>query len=400
MDRTRQPPYIAIACGGTGGHLFPGLAVAESLQEYDCEIALMISEKEVDQEAIKSADLMEIVTLPAVALQNGEVGGFLEGFWKSLRLCHRAFKVRRPEAVLAMGGYTSAPPVLAAKRHGAATFLHEANAMPGRANRWLSPLVDEAFVGFEMAAARLYNQTVQVTGMPVRSQFKLLDPGAARLAVGLKPSEPVVLVMGGSQGASAINDWMARSAALLAARRPSLQFLHLTGMKDHEKVSAAYRQAGLRAVVRPFWTEMELALGAATVAVSRAGASSLAELAAMQIPSVLIPYPAAVDNHQFYNARCLVETGAARMIEQSKIVPEVLVSMILELVEKEPVAQAMRQALKRWHSPGASGQVAAAILTHLANRNGSSWSRPASSGRATMAEVSELPDKPRMPKWS
>lgn len=371
MESNHQSHYVAIACGGTGGHLFPGLAVAEALQQQNCDIALLISEKEVDQEAVKSAESMEIMTLPAVALQNGAVGGFLDGFWKSFRICSRAFKLRKPEAVLAMGGYTSAPPVLAGKRFGAATFLHEANAIPGRANRWLSPVVDQAFVGFPMASTRLFNQAVRVTGMPVRSQFKQIDPAAARLALGLRPNAPVLLVMGGSQGASAINELLARSATLLADRFASLQFLHLTGMKDHDRVAGAYRGAGQRALVRPFLTEMELALGAATVAVSRAGASSLAEVAAMQLPSILIPYPTAVDNHQFFNARSLVETGAARMLEQSSATPELLADLIAELLEKTNVAQAMRQALQRWHSPDAAQEIAADILKRIRRSDGS-----------------------------
>src|SRR4051794_28293857 len=141
MSDLNPTPTIAVACGGTGGHLFPGLAVADVLQQWGCEIALLVSKKEVDQEAVKSAAAMTVMALPAVALQNGEWLRFVRGCWQSYRQCRSAFHKLRPRAVLAMGGFTSAPPVLAGKSCGAAAFLHESNSIPGRANRWLSPWV-------------------------------------------------------------------------------------------------------------------------------------------------------------------------------------------------------------------------------------------------------------------
>ncbi len=186
-----KTPHVAIACGGTGGHLFPGLAVAAELQKRGCHIALLISPKEIDQQAVKTAlerrpparrdpvgvpasacsndtlkrevqpagpeagAPMKVFTLPAVGLQNRNYFSFAGSFVKSFFAARKIFKNRRPDAVLAMGGFTSAPPVLAARSFGAKTFLHESNTIPGRANRLLSRLVDEAFVGFPEAAARL-----------------------------------------------------------------------------------------------------------------------------------------------------------------------------------------------------------------------------------------------------
>ena len=148
-------PFVAIACGGTGGHLFPGLAVAEQLNRRGCGVALLISPKDVDQQAVKSARGMEIFTLPAVALQNRNYFSFAGSFLKSLFAAQKIFRRRKPQAVLAMGGFTSAPPVWVGKNFGAKTFLHESNTIPGRANRFLARFVDEAFVGFPEAAARL-----------------------------------------------------------------------------------------------------------------------------------------------------------------------------------------------------------------------------------------------------
>src|SRR5438034_2074135 len=144
-----------------------------------------------------------------------------------------------------------------------------------------------------------------------------MDAASCRVNLGLDADRPVLLVMGGSQGASAVNHLVSQSLALLSTQSPDLQFLHLTGAGDFKKVGDAYAARKMKAVVRPFLTEMELALGAATVAVSRAGASSLAEMAAMQLPAVLIPYPAAADNHQFYNAKAFADAGAALLLEQT-----------------------------------------------------------------------------------
>ncbi|MGD0744087.1 MAG: glycosyltransferase, partial [Verrucomicrobiota bacterium] len=164
-------PFVAIACGGTGGHLFPGLAVAEQLTRRGCAVALLVSPKDVDQQAVKSAVERrpparhengggsrhagsetgappEVFTLPAVALQNRNYLSFARSFWQSWRASRKIFKSHPPHAVLAMGGFTSAPPILAAKLSGAKTFLHESNTIPGRANRFLARFVDEAFVGF------------------------------------------------------------------------------------------------------------------------------------------------------------------------------------------------------------------------------------------------------------
>ena len=369
MQSAQTVPLVAIACGGTGGHLFPGLAVAEVLARSGCALSLIISPKEVDQLAVKSAVGMEIVTLSAVGLVNGQIGAFVRGFWQSYLAAKQMFKARPPQAVLAMGGFTSAPPILAARKTDAATFLHESNSIPGRANRWLAPFVRAAFVGFPTAARRLRCLTVKVTGTPVRPQFHPMDAGACRVALGLDANRPLLLVVGGSQGARGVNQLLTRALPPLAGQLPELQFLHLTGASDFDKVRDAYAGQKLKSIVRPFLSEMELALGAATAAVSRAGASSLAEIAAMRVPAVLIPYPSASDNHQFYNAWAFVESGAARMLEQEKATPEMLVEMVKGLIERPEQTASMKEALARWHQPGAAEQIAGQMLEAMA-RNG------------------------------
>jgi UDP-N-acetylglucosamine--N-acetylmuramyl-(pentapeptide) pyrophosphoryl-undecaprenol N-acetylglucosamine transferase len=384
-----KPPFVAIACGGTGGHLFPGLAIAAELKKRGCDVALLISPKDVDQSAVKSATGMEIFTLPAVALQNRNYFSFARSCWQSWRAAKKIFQGRPPQAVLAMGGFTSAPPVLAGRKFGAKTFLHESNTIPGKANRLLSRYVDEAFVGFPEATSRLKARKVTTTGTPVRPQFSGWwgeapdEPALARrseavtaredarptkiigcrAALGLDPNLPVVLVMGGSQGASGLNEMVLSALPLLAGK--SWQWLHLTGANDFEKVKAGYAAQKIKAVVKPFLAEMDLALGAATASISRSGASSLAEIAAMRLPSLLVPFPAAADNHQFFNASAFKKTGAAKLLEQKNSTPEKVAAILSELAGDEPARAKMQSALANWHTPEAADQIAESILASI-----------------------------------
>jgi UDP-N-acetylglucosamine--N-acetylmuramyl-(pentapeptide) pyrophosphoryl-undecaprenol N-acetylglucosamine transferase len=180
--------------------------------------------------------------------------------------------------------------------------------------------------------------------------------------MGLAPAAPVLLVMGGSQGAGKVNELMLRFAPQLRQAIPNLQFVHLTGGHDLESVRARYKALGILALVHAFWSEMALALAAADVAVSRAGASSLAELAARQLPAVLIPYPSAANHHQFHNARAFVQSGAARMLPQDSATPDLLVREILELIRNPLQRSAMQSALAGWHAPAAAGDMAERIL--------------------------------------
>jgi len=361
-----NPPFVAIACGGTGGHLFPGIAVAEELKKRGCRTALLISPKDVDQQAVKSAADMEVFTLPAVGLQNRNYLSFALSFWRSFQASRRFFRTRRPDAVLAMGGFTSAPPVLAAGKFGAKTFLHESNTVPGRANRFLARFVDEAFVGFPETNGRLRAKQTTVTGTPVRPQFRSRDPGACRATLGLEPTLPTVLVVGGSQGASGLNQMMMSALPLLAEKR--WQWLHLTGTNDLEKVKASYASRGLKAVVKPFLMEMDLALGAATACVSRSGASSLAEIAAMRLPTLLVPFPAAADDHQLANALAFERTGAAKLLEQKDSTPEKVAAVLTALVEDEAKRSEVQAALGRWHAPKVAEDIAGKILDVIARQ--------------------------------
>ncbi len=368
MQRTPEKTLVAIACGGTGGHLYPGLAVAEELQRRDCDVLLLISPKEVDQQAVRAVRDLQVATLPAVALQGNPLA-FVRASLASYQAAKKSFAPRPPRAVLAMGGFTSAPPVLAGKKFSANTFLHDSNTIPGRANRWLAHVVDEAFVGFPQAASWLWIQRHAVTGTPVREQFAPADAASCRMALGLDPKRPTLVITGGSQGATGLNDLVLGALPELTACHPDLQFLHLTGANDVEKARAAYEQLKAhnpklkaRSLVQPFLTEMELALGAATLVVSRAGASSLAEIAAMRVPSVLVPLPTSADAHQLHNARAFADTGAARLLNQRTTSPVQFTALVSELLTNAPARVQMQAALAQWHQPTAAADIAERIL--------------------------------------
>jgi UDP-N-acetylglucosamine--N-acetylmuramyl-(pentapeptide) pyrophosphoryl-undecaprenol N-acetylglucosamine transferase len=245
--------------------------------------------------------------------------------------------------------------------------------------------VDECFVGFPQAAARLHTKNVVVTGTPVRPQFKPRDAATCRTALGLDPNRPTVLVMGGSQGASGINDLMIKALPMLAARDPQPQFFHLSGSSDVEKVRKAYAAQNLSAIVQGFFGEMELALGAATMAVSRSGASSLAEIAAMRVPSILIPYPAATDDHQYYNALAFEESGAAELVAKRGNAPKAVVDfvekkliagLIGNFIEDAVAREKMQSALAKWHSPQAAEQIAETMLKLIAHGTECAGAKP------------------------
>ena len=353
MKGKETQQHIAIACGGTGGHLFPGVAVGEELDFRGWKVTYLVSPKEVDQQVVRAMREGSVITLPAVALQGGNLLGFLRATLRSHRAAAKVFKQAPPDVVLAMGGFTSAPPVLAGRALGAMTFLHESNTIPGRANRWLSHFVNECFVGFAEAAPRLWHPQVLKTGTPVRSQFEPGEPEGCRMMLNLNPDAPVLGIVGGSQGATGVNQLVLDALPELKRQVPGIQFAHLTGPNDADSVRATYETAGVRAWVQPFFSEMDLFLNACTAVVARAGASSLAEFAAVGLPAVLIPYPTASDNHQWHNARAIASSGAARVVLQSSPSQQ-LVDAVVPIFNLQDIRGAMQQAMRAWHEPDAA----------------------------------------------
>ncbi len=377
------PPdkLIAIACGGTGGHLFPGLAVAQELESAGVAAQLFVSEKEVDQVSLRSTPLDRVVRLPVVAPSAVQGVSFIRGFARSLVRCAREFGQARPDAVLGMGGFASAAVLVAARARGIPIYLHEANSIPGRANRWLAWTARDVFVFFPSAARQLGHKRPRLVGMPVRDQIRPLDASVCRDRLGLATDRPTLLIMGGSQGAVGLNEAFLRALPSLRLMEPRVQYVHLTGSLSYEKVAAAYNHPDLVACVRPFMPDIEVAMGASDLAISRAGASSLAELAATGLPPILIPFPAAAGNHQEHNARHFAEAGAARVIPQAEARPERLLWEIRGLLRRHDARASMADALDRRRHPEAAKALARHLLEAIGAESPPEEREPYSAGR-------------------
>jgi UDP-N-acetylglucosamine--N-acetylmuramyl-(pentapeptide) pyrophosphoryl-undecaprenol N-acetylglucosamine transferase len=347
-----------IACGGTGGHLFPGLAVAESLRARGHEVLLFVSEKEVDALAL-SGRTFRFEKLPTVglpSLYSPAIFGFLRRFNESLSLCRAVYQKFKPEAVLGMGGFTSTAPILAGRMRGIATFIHESNAIPGKANKLTARMVRAVLLGFKECAPFFPRSRIEVTGTPIRNELQRIDRAEARTRLGLQPDLLTLLVMGGSQGASGINQAMIKTLPALSGR--SLQISHLAGGRDERLVADNYRRENVVAYVAPFHHRMEEVYSAADFAIARSGAASLAELAFYRLPSILIPFPYAADDHQTRNAEIFVRAEAAVLLKESELTGDLLARTISDLIDDRGRLQRMSENCARLAPQDAAGLVA------------------------------------------
>jgi UDP-N-acetylglucosamine--N-acetylmuramyl-(pentapeptide) pyrophosphoryl-undecaprenol N-acetylglucosamine transferase len=333
-----------IACGGTGGHLFPGIAVAEALHQHGHEVLLFVSEKEIDSLALSTRSQFQFEKLPTVgfpSLYSPAIFGFFRRFVESLSICRSIYGKFKPQVILGMGGFTSTAPILAGRMRGISTFVHESNAFPGKANRIAARLVRAVLLGFKETAVFFPRSRTEVTGTPVRKELKRVDRATAREKLGLRTDISTLLVMGGSQGASGINRAMIK--CLPALQHSSLQVIHLSGARDEQIVAESYRRANIPAYVAAFHHRMEEVYSAADFAVARAGAASLAELAFFALPSILIPFPHAADDHQTLNAEIFARAGAAFMLKESGLTPEILSQRIRQMVDDPRQLEQMSQ---------------------------------------------------------
>ena len=336
---------VVIACGGTGGHLFPGLAVAEVLKARGHEVLVFISEKEIDTLAVTNHPDFRFEKLPTVALPSPfspAILRFVRRFYGSLAVCRAIYRKFQPQIVLGMGGFTSTAPVLAGRMRGSATFIHESNAFPGKANRHTARFVRAVLLGFQECAAFFPNVPTAWTGTPIRSNLRRIDRAEALASLGLRPELPTLLVMGGSQGAQGINQAMIK--ALPGLQGAALQIIHLTGTRDARLLEDNYRRENIPAFVAAFHHAMEEVYSAADFAIARSGAASLAELAHFALPSLLIPYPYAADDHQTRNAEIFVQAKAAVLLKEVELVDDSLGKKIQQLLGAPDTLRAMGEA--------------------------------------------------------
>jgi len=328
-----QPFRAVIACGGTGGHLFPGLAVAEELKSRGCEVLLIVSEKSVDSLALEGYEHFRHERLPSVAMPSPLSPAFirfLHRTWQSYNECRSLYRRFQPSVVLGMGGFASTAPLLAGRRLKLPTLIHESNAIPGRANLFAARFATRVLLGFAACEKLFPGRDCAVTGTPVRTSLATRIPREEALKrLGLRDDRLTLLVMGGSQGATGINEALFRSAAMLRDK----QIIHLTGEKDDRLAIANYQREAIPHYVAPFHHDMQTLYSAADLVVARSGAASLSELSQFALPSILIPYPFAADDHQTDNAKIFVEAGAAVIQRQSDIQPETFAALIGNILD-------------------------------------------------------------------
>jgi UDP-N-acetylglucosamine--N-acetylmuramyl-(pentapeptide) pyrophosphoryl-undecaprenol N-acetylglucosamine transferase len=328
---------VVIAGGGTGGHLYPGIAVARELasRHPDAQISFAGTARGIEARVVpregRPLDLIRSGGLKGKSFLDRLRGVAL--LPTSLVDAWRIISRRRPHVVIGVGGYSSGPVVLVAALRGIPTVLLEQNAVPGLTNRLLAPVVRVAAVTFE-STRTFFGAKAIVSGNPVRPEFLTeAGPHAEESRTDDQPPSVGVLVFGGSQGAHAINLAMVAAAPMLAASGLPLRLTHQTGDADLEMVRAGYRAVGLAAEVEPFLFDMGRRIAAADVIVCRAGATTLAEITAAGKASILIPLPTATDDHQRRNAELLAAQGAAEMLVQADLSGDVLARRIQALAE-------------------------------------------------------------------
>jgi len=350
-----------IAGGGTGGHLFPGMAIAEAFvqREKGNEVLFIGTEKGIEARVL-SDGRFPLRTIRAMPLKGKSPLSKIKALWSlpaAISEALSALKEFRPQIVVGVGGYASGPTLVAAFLLGVKRAIHEQNMIPGMTNRFLKRLSHRIFVSFEEAKGYFPEGKTIVTGNPIRREFlACLHPGR-EWAVKKEEGRFTVLIFGGSAGAHRINEAIVEALSLLHAINSSVKFIHQTGRTDFDLVSEAYRERGFQALVGPFFEEMVACYQMADLVICRAGASTVAELAVCGKPAILIPYPYAAHNHQYINAKRLVDQGAARMILDEELSGETLSKMILHLIHHPEEREAMEEAIRKIGRPQAAEQI-------------------------------------------
>lgn len=337
-----------ISCGGTGGHLSPGIALAEGLRARGHEALLLISQKQVDARLSEKYPELRFERMPGVgfSLHPWALGRCACTQVQAGGRCLRLLRRYRPHGVVGFGGFTSAPPVLAAWLLGVPAALHESNRVPGLAIRTLGRLARRVYLPAGIRLGGVRASATRHVGLPVRREIRRHPPAAARAAFGFDPARRLLVVLGGSQGAAALNDWARGRLELLAAE--GIQVCVVTGLgKGRAETIALPTKSGAPApaVFLPFCDRMGELLSAADLVVSRAGAGTLAELIRCETPAILVPYPQAADNHQQANAAFFERQGGGIVVGQTRLAQ--LHTEVLDVIFNDWLLRKLRGNLQR-----------------------------------------------------
>jgi UDP-N-acetylglucosamine--N-acetylmuramyl-(pentapeptide) pyrophosphoryl-undecaprenol N-acetylglucosamine transferase len=359
---------IIITGGGTGGHLFPGIALADSLRQQfpDSEILFIGTKRQLDRDALDGLDFQQ-ASIDCMGLKGMGLVHRLKSLLslpKAVFEAVRIIKKFQPALVFGVGGYVTGPVLLAAKLLGIPACIHEQNSIPGLANRLTARFVDRVFVSLPGNYPFSAQKTV-VSGNPVRKE--ILATAAVRQ--NRTPNTLLtLLVMGGSLGAHRVNMLMLEAVQHITAKQPfPFYLIHQTGAADAEKVRAGYAAAGIVAEVAPFFKDMAAIYTKADLAVARAGATSLAELSVIGLPAVLIPYPYAADDHQAANAAYYVAGGGATMYREEALDGERLAAILMDLAANTEKLVQMGTAMRKMAVPDAAERILADCMNLMTN---------------------------------
>lgn len=367
-DSTGRSVSIVIAGGGTGGHLVPGLAVAEETRRRlpESRVVFMGTGRPVEQHMIPKAGFeLRTVDAPRMPGRFYQWPFFPFKLWRSIGRAKAALREIKPGVVIGLGGYGSVPVVLAAKKLGIPIVLMEQNSIPGRANRFLSRYAREVYAQFESSRAYFRDpRSAYVLGNPLRAGIASGSRERAVKLFALDPGRRTLLVLGGSQGARTINESVCGALAELG-RMTSFQVIHQTGAADYENALARHRESGARGFVSAFIDEMPEALAAADLVLTRSGATTLAELAVAGKPSILVPYPFAAEDHQRVNAQAFVDAGASVMVRNSNLTSFEVARLVKELLFDDKPLVRMADAARTLARPDAARDVCNHIFVIL-----------------------------------
>lgn len=338
---------IGLACGGTGGHIFPGLATASVLRDRGHEVVLWLAGKDVEQTAVQDWP-GEVLTVPAEGFPSGisfRAVAVTARLVRAVTSCTALMRKQKPDALLAMGSYASVGPVCAALRLHVPYVLHEANVLPGRAVSLFSRWADSVAASFEETRFYMRRKNLVVTGMPLRAELAQAvgQPEKFRLDRDLF----TVLVMGGSRGAVQVNEVVSEALCRAGQAGLKLQVIHLAGLHDHGELESAYQAAGVAHTVHGFAQDMASLYAATDLAICRAGAATCAELSAFGVPALLIPYPHAANDHQMANARAMEKAGAADVVSEHDLSVDWLVDYVSERVRTPSRLASMSAASRK-----------------------------------------------------
>ncbi len=351
--KTKQISRVLVIAGGTGGHIFPALAVAELLKAEGIEIFWLGSEIGLEKNLIPK--YFPLIFIHAQRLRGKGLITYLKAPWqllKSLWQAYKAIKTIKPEVALAMGGFVSAPGGLAAKLAGVPLVIHEQNAIAGYTNRLLAKFANAVLAAYPGVFANTTGASV--IGNPVRMEIHQIPAPHSRVRGSAEPLR--ILVLGGSQGARALNRFMVKFLQEFAHPQ-QLEIRHQTGRNDYEEVTQAYSRLELKAHAQAFIENMAEAYAWADLLICRAGALTVAEVAAAGVASILVPFPAAVDDHQWHNARVLEQAGAAIILRENELNVPKMSELVINFLQNREALLNMAQKARGCAHPHAAAQV-------------------------------------------